>query len=150
MSDRIETVYRPSAYTETQTETQTRDRREKPRKREKKDLREQNAILADHVTVEIAEPSQGSRMKASRLLTRQRLWQLKHPEKRRAHEAVRQALLKGTLVKQPCAECGATAHVDAHHPRGYDPDHWLDVEFLCRRHHAARHRRPILIKGPNK
>lgn len=80
----------------------------------------------------------------SKLLTRQRAWQLRFPEKRRAHEAVRQALLKGILVKGVCQDCGSADHVDAHHDNYARP---LEVTWLCRRHHMARHRRKI-TKGP--
>ena len=80
----------------------------------------------------------------SKLLTRQRAWQIRFPEKRRAHEIVRAALLRGTLVKQPCADCGTSDNVDGHHEDYRFP---LDVTWLCRKHHAARHRKPI-VTGP--
>lgn len=86
------------------------------------------------------------RLAGSKLLTRQRAWQLKHPERRAAHEAVKAAIRRGTLIRLPCQECG-DPRTDAHHANGYDREHWLDVEFLCRRHHVARHRRKI-TKGP--
>lgn len=84
------------------------------------------------------------RLASSRLLTRQQRWQQKHPERRAAHEAVRRALLRGELVRQPCEDCGSTDHLDAHHEDYGRP---LDVTWLCRRHHVARHRRKI-VKGP--
>ena len=134
-----------SIYRDTDTRHTDTDLRQRTRQREKKEKEKQNATSAAHVTVGDAEAPQGFRMKASSLLSRQRAWQLRFPEKRRAHEAVRQALLKGVLVKQPCAECGATHNVDGHHPDYAQP---LVVTWLCRRHHAARHRKPILKKGP--
>lgn len=80
----------------------------------------------------------------SKLLTRQRAWQLKHPDRRAAHDAVRLAIRRGALVREPCEVCGSTEHLDAHHEDYSKP---LDVVWLCRRHHAARHRRTI-TKGP--
>ncbi len=142
----IETVSRPYRYKKTKKQTKTVEADLDLDQKEKEDLREQNAILADRQTVEIADTSQRLGMKASRLLTRQRSWQLRFPERRRAHDAVRQALLKGVLIKKPCSDCGSTQHVDAHHEDYGAP---LNVVWLCRRHHVARHRKPI-IKGPNK
>lgn len=85
-------------------------------------------------------------LEKSRLLTRQRAWQLRYPEKRRAHEVVRRALIKGDLVREPCADCGSTEHIDAHHDDYSQP---LAVIWLCRRHHASRHSRKI-VKGPGR
>jgi len=50
------------------------------------------------------------------------------------------AVRSGRLVRQPCVECGETK-VQAHHHHGYDADHALDVVWLCRVHHLARHGR---------
>lgn len=50
------------------------------------------------------------------------------------------AVKNGKLVRQPCIDCG-DLKVQAHHPRGYDDEHALDIEWLCRRHHMVRHRR---------
>lgn len=81
---------------------------------------------------------------SSRLLTRQERWQQQHPERRRAHEAVRRAILRGELVRQPCEDCGATVTVDAHHDDYSRP---LEVTWLCRLHHVRRHRRSMLKQG---
>lgn len=53
-----------------------------------------------------------------------------------ARAAVARAIRRGELVPQPC-HCGKIA--EAHHPNGYEPAAWLDVEWLCRRHHRAVH-----------
>jgi hypothetical protein len=55
-----------------------------------------------------------------------------------AHTAVHNAIRDGRLRKQPCQECG-TWLVHAHHHMGYEPEHWLDVQWLCVRHHKAVH-----------
>ncbi|WP_147079960.1 hypothetical protein [Methylobacterium haplocladii] len=69
--------------------------------------------------------------------TKNRRWQCANPEKRRAHQAVCRALRSGTLTKGPCATCGTTKRVEAHHEDYARP---LVVTWFCRRHHLARHR----------
>lgn len=59
-----------------------------------------------------------------------------HPDKVRARQAAAYARRAGRLVPLPCAECGA-AKVEAHHEDYSKP---LDVVWLCRTHHIARHR----------
>lgn len=54
-----------------------------------------------------------------------------------ARRAVATALRLGEIERQPCVECGGPA--EAHHHLGYAPEHWLDVEWLCRSHHSRRH-----------
>lgn len=83
------------------------------------------------------------RLAGSRLLTRQAAWKLAHPEAVEAHRAVQRAIRRGDLAKQPCVDCG-DPHTEGHHPDYSKP---LAVEWLCRKHHRARHRRPI-TKGP--
>lgn len=57
-----------------------------------------------------------------------------HPERRHAHLVVGQALKKGALAKAPCAFCGASERLEAHH---HDYSKPLDVTWLC----SACHRR---------
>lgn len=52
-------------------------------------------------------------------------------------------LKRGKLVKQPCKVCGDIKSF-AHHYLGYEPEHWLDVEWLCRKHHAETQRKDYL------
>lgn len=62
----------------------------------------------------------------------------------RAVSRVGLAIRSGRLVRQPCVDCGAEK-VQAHHHNGYDPEHELDVVWLCRPHHQERHgRRGVL------
>lgn len=63
----------------------------------------------------------------------------RYPEKVAARLAVTEAIAAGTLRRESCW-CGDT-QTDAHHHRGYAPEHWLDVVWLCRRHHAEMHRK---------
>lgn len=52
------------------------------------------------------------------------------------HSRVYVAVNNGTLVKQPCEQCGNTV-VHAHHD---DYDKPLDVRWLCQQHHVEVHR----------
>ena len=56
-----------------------------------------------------------------------------------AHAAVTDAIRAGRLVRP--TKCEMTGHhskgkLQAHHHRGYVPEYWLDVQWLCPRHHA--------------
>jgi hypothetical protein len=61
----------------------------------------------------------------------QRTRRAKWPEKTKARELVRKALLSGQLVKEPCRICG-DVNVQAHHTDYSKP---LDVQWLCFTHH---------------
>ena len=58
-------------------------------------------------------------------------YKLANPEKVRAHIAVRAAVKRGKLCKQPCEVCGCL-EVQAHHEDYSKP---LDVRWLCKSHH---------------
>lgn len=60
-------------------------------------------------------------------------WIRRNPEKRKAHNAVSNAIRDGKLVPQPC-HCGRKAH--AHHADYSKP---LEVEWLCPLHHSREH-----------
>ena len=59
-------------------------------------------------------------------------YRLNHPQKHKAHLAV----WKARLAKQPCGICGAI-NSQAHHEDYSRP---LEVQWLCPKHHAERHR----------
>ena len=63
-------------------------------------------------------------------------WQKRNGEKRKAHNALNNAIGRGLIQKQPCFCCGETT-VEAHHP---DYSHPLDVVWLCHKHHKEAHR----------
>lgn len=63
-----------------------------------------------------------------------REWAARNPEKRRAQEALNNAVRRHGLIRQPCEVCGAVAQ--AHHPDYSRP---LDVRWLCVKHHRAEH-----------
>lgn len=70
-----------------------------------------------------------------------REYQIRNPEKYRAHIAVNLAKRRGILVPpETCENCGKSAKLDGHHWHGYEPNHILDVQWLCRScHRAADH-----------
>ena len=67
-----------------------------------------------------------------RALRRQRE---KFPEKHSARVQLRNAVRSGRVEEMPCVKCGKKA--DGHHEDYSKP---LDVVWLCRSHHAERHR----------
>ena len=56
----------------------------------------------------------------------------RHPDRASARRAVNNAVRDGRLTRHPCAVCGATERVQAHHADYSKP---LDVEWLCFKHH---------------
>ena len=56
-----------------------------------------------------------------------------------ARNAVAHAIEHGGLVREPCLRCGAQP-AQAHHHNGYEPEHRLDVVWLCSVHHGEAHR----------
>jgi hypothetical protein len=40
-------------------------------------------------------------------------------------------------MMEPCEVCGSKENIDRHHD---DPERELDIMFLCKLHHKARHR----------
>jgi hypothetical protein len=66
--------------------------------------------------------------------------------KPQANAAVARAVRKGVLVRPDfCSDCGCKSscvqRIHAHHHRGYEPENWLEVEWLCSACHGSRHPR---------
>jgi hypothetical protein len=59
-----------------------------------------------------------------------------NPEKYKAHCAVNNALRDGRIERKPCAVCGETESLEAHH---FDYRKPLEVIWLCSVHHTAVH-----------
>jgi ribosomal protein S27AE len=74
-------------------------------------------------------------LKARRQQLRQD-WVARNADKRSAHVAVGNAIRDGRLFRQPCERCGSPK-AEAHHDDYTKP---LDVRWLCRKHHAERHK----------
>lgn len=62
------------------------------------------------------------------------------PRKRAAWNAVRDALKTGKLKRRRCESCSGWP-VTAHHHKGYDPEHRLNVVWLCRKCHQVENTR---------
>lgn len=58
------------------------------------------------------------------------------PERRKAHTVVGNAVRDGKLKKMPCAFCGSTERLEAHH---HDYSKPLDVTWLCSACHSRFH-----------
>lgn len=75
----------------------------------------------------------------AKILDRSRLFALEHPDKRKAHNAVNNAVRDGRLEKpDACSSCGRVVRLEGHHDDYTKP---LDVIWFCcrchRRYHAA-------------
>ncbi|HEX6827210.1 MAG TPA: hypothetical protein VF077_12905 [Nitrospiraceae bacterium] len=78
-----------------------------------------------------------------------RKWNARHirsrvatPEERKKYNARRLVaynVAAGKIQKKPCEVCGSELS-EAHHHKGYEKEHALDVVWLCKTHHVARHR----------
>lgn len=64
-----------------------------------------------------------------------------NPEMFKAHVAVCRALKSGKLVKPSiCPSCHVWERkVEGHHYLGYEREHWLTVQWLCRSCHSLTH-----------
>lgn len=71
-----------------------------------------------------------------------RRWRARNPDVVAAYYAVARAIKRGRLQRQPCVKCG-TPKGEAHHHRGYAPEHRLDVEWLCKECHVVEHFGPV-------
>lgn len=69
--------------------------------------------------------------------SRQARWRDRNPQAVWAHVALKSALRRGLVVQRPCEVCGSPDS-EAHHPDYTRP---ALVQWLCRRHHTAEHRR---------
>lgn len=74
------------------------------------------------------------------VLSRQRLSQLRHPDRHRARKVVHAALKKGKIQRpHRCSKCGNAGTIEAHHKDYSKP---LDIEWLCRSCHYDLFPRP--------
>ena len=65
-----------------------------------------------------------------------RRYRAENPIKTKAHGIVGYAIKQGFLLREPCAECGKTGGVHAHHDDYSKP---LEVRWLCAAHHSQWH-----------
>jgi hypothetical protein len=79
-------------------------------------------------------------VRMERIISRQRVWQIRNRDKNRAHRAVAVAIDIGRLTPPlRCENCGGVPPLTAHHHKGYEPNHRLDVIWLCGNCHRAAH-----------
>lgn len=69
-------------------------------------------------------------------LANRRVWSGFTSERRRAYQAVQNAVRHGGLIKEACEACG-DENTHAHHDDYCRP---LEVRWLCRPHHAEAHK----------
>jgi len=60
----------------------------------------------------------------------------KYPLRNKARAALRHEVRVGRIIRGPCQVCASTIRIEAHHHKGYEPEFWLDVVWLCRVHHT--------------
>jgi len=73
-----------------------------------------------------------------RLSAQERGHRQEHPERTRAHQILHNAVRRGEMTRPTqCEACESICTPQGHHADYSKP---LDVEWLCHRHHAARHR----------
>lgn len=66
-------------------------------------------------------------------------WDERNRDKRRAQSALRNAVRVGRIIRMPCEKCG-NSKSEAHHEDYGKP---LEVNWLCRRCHGLKHRKPL-------
>ena len=67
------------------------------------------------------------------------IWNMTHPDQRKAHHLVERLVRLGELIPLPCELCG-DVRSEAHHPFGYQGLMARAVWWLCRWHHGHMHR----------
>ena len=59
--------------------------------------------------------------------------------RRKAQAKVNNSIKLGKITRQPCEICGAE-EAEAHHS-DYHEEKWLDVQWLCKKHHLEWHKK---------
>lgn len=77
-----------------------------------------------------------------KILETKRAWLERNSHKRKAQCAVSNAKRGGKLVKASnCEHCGTSEKAIQAHHWSYEPEHWLDVIWLCTECHGKEHKR---------
>lgn len=86
------------------------------------------------------------------VLERKKKWEDNNPQKRKAQDAVNNAVRDGRLIKShKCEHCGTSEKKIQGHHWSYEPECWLDVIWLCSRCHGKEHKRlNELSRDPDK
>ena len=79
--------------------------------------------------------SQSEKGKASVRMAIKR-YRIRHPDRERARQAVREAIKSGRLPRSDTLQCSCGEPAKHHHHhKGYEPTYWLDVVPVCRSCH---------------
>lgn len=87
-------------------------------------------------TRDIARLSRKRRIEKVRAYDRERGYRVYDDAKAMARRAVKYALRRGDLTRDPCEVCGGEP-TDGHHDNYSKP---LEVRWLCKTHHGQAHR----------
>jgi hypothetical protein len=69
----------------------------------------------------------------------QAIQRARHPEHKKARQAVYEAIKRGDLLKPTrCEDCGQEKPLQGHH-ESYEKEHWLEVRWVCRKCHRKIH-----------
>ena len=71
--------------------------------------------------------------------SRQKRYCLRHPERRKAKNAVYLAIQNSELPRPSALKCYCGNQAEQYHHPSYVPEHWLDVIPVCRKHHRLLH-----------
>lgn len=76
------------------------------------------------------------------IINHKQKWSNNNQHKRKAQYAVSNALRDGKLFKPDiCEQCGTSEKKIQGHHWSYEPEHWLDVIWLCTSCHGKEHKR---------
>lgn len=92
-----------------------------------------------------------TKARPGRETARKRNWRVSNPEDaqriREAGHAVESAVRSGKLYKRrSCQNCAVIGKVEAHHYKGYAPENWLEVQWLCAKCHRKADAKPLTNK----
>lgn len=125
----------------------------------KKDVRENRAEKADYYNeYDRNRPNHEDRVKMAaervkeryhsdeefkeRILESKQKWLESNQQKRKAQYAANNALRDGKLARQlVCEHCKCTDKPLQKHHWSYEPEHWLDITWLCSKCHGKEHKR---------
>jgi hypothetical protein len=93
----------------------------------------------DKVSIAVKKYNNSSKGKAviKKLLRKRYLLDLTNG-KIAARQAVRNAIRRKDITRLPCVICGKIP-AQAHHYKGYEKNNYLDVMWLCAKHHREKH-----------
>lgn len=77
-----------------------------------------------------------------KILDTKKAWAERNREKRKAQWTCKNAVRDGKIIKsESCEHCGTSDKQIQGHHWSYEPEHWLDVIWLCAACHGKEHKR---------